>query len=504
LGRIKKTNLTMKTLAVVMTMALVIAFGGTAMAATGAVPTGISYKDETVFKADKGADVSIDIADADIRDILSLFATKLGVNIVYLGDAYSTSFSISGVDATTAFEIFIKSAGIDATELSYVRDDDLLLVGPANELATSFSERLVFTSFELEYMTAQELSGYLSQLGIYVNSFTVDQMSDRLFIQGFPYEVAKVNEMVNILDNSVYYPEGGSAFNLVSYNLKYISASTLDGVMGELGVQADTIVLGSSPNTLWVSADSGQHTVISQLVSKLDTSANVSGNEFGVYRLKYINIELVNKAMDELGLWATAEGATGPITVIPNTLLSEDPYAILVNFKDLNKEMVDFLIAELDTPSNLPEDPAFFIYTFENLSAETALDRIDAFAEKKTFESDEVEFKEFSFSGLGKQLMVLCTKSEEADVRAFLSEIDKPGAQMIVVVDTNGGDLQARLRLLDRIPLISYISGVPEDNFYVSGDISKSSSPLYVMWVEDTPENIDKVKAAIANMDSGN
>ncbi|MCD6322800.1 MAG: hypothetical protein J7L77_07210, partial [Clostridiales bacterium] len=202
-------------------------------------------------------------------------------------------------------------------------------------------------------------------------------------------------------------------------------------------------------------------------------------------------------------LWTTAEGADGPVSVIPNTLLSENPYAILVNFKDINKDMVDFLIAELDTPSNLPEDPAFFIYTFENLSAESALGRITAFGDKKAFNSDEVEFKEFSFSGLGKQIMVLCTKSEEIAVRKFLAEIDTPGATMIVVVDSNGGEVMARVRLMDRIPLISYISGVPEANFKVSGDISKDSSPLYVMWVEDTPENIDKVKAAIANIGSG-
>ena len=74
---------------------------------------------------------------------------------------------------------------------------------------------------------------------------------------------------------------------------------------------------------------------------------------------------------------------------------------------------------------------------------------------------------------------------------------------MKVVVDRAGGDLIARTRLADRIPLISYISGVPEGNMYISGDISKSDSPEYVMWIEDTPENIEKVKSAIRNIDSG-
>ena len=201
-------------------------------------------------------------------------------------------------------------------------------------------------------------------------------------------------------------------------------------------------------------------------------------------------------------MWTTAEGASGTVTVIPNTVLSEDPYSILVNFKHIDKDIVDFLIAELDTPSNLPENPSFFIYTFKNISAALALDRTDAFGAKKTFNSTEVVFKEFAFSGIGSQMMVLCTKSEESAVKAFLNEIDKLGTPMIVVVDTNSGAM-ARTALLDRIPLISYISGIPEDHFYVSGDISKSSTPMYVMWVEDTPENIERVKAAIANIDSG-
>ena len=503
MGRSYNFKLIVKTLAVLLALTMFVGIGGTVFAA-GPIPAGISYRDQTVFKADKGAKISINIENADIRDVLSLFATKLDVNIVYLGGSFTTSFSISEVDATTAFEIFMKSTGISGTALSYIRDGDLLLVGPAASLATAFTEMLVFASFELDYMTADDLSDYLAMLGIAVNSFTVNDQDDMLFVQGFPYEVAKVNEVINMLDNEAFYPDGSGAFNLVPYKMNYISASTLDDVMGQLGIAADTIILASSPDTLWVNGDTEQHDVITQLKGKLDTAANVSDNEFGVYRLKYINIELVNKAMSDLGLWTTAEGESGMVTVIPNTVLSEDPYAILVNFKYIDKEMVDFLIAELDTPSNRPEDPAFFIYTFENMSAETALGRIEAFGAKKAFESDEVDFKEFSFSGLGKQIMVLCTKSEESAVRSFLDEIDTPGDTMIVVVDTNGGDLQARTRLIDRIPLISYISGVPEDHFKVSGDVSKSSSPLYVMWVEDTPENIDKVKAAIANIDSGN
>jgi hypothetical protein len=490
-------------LAVITAIAVTMASGGIAFAA--AAPTGINYKDQTVFDADKGDEVTIAFDNADIRDILSIFANKLDINMIYLGSGFSTSFSISGVSATRAFEIFMKSTGASGPALSYVREDDLVIVGPVGALRDNFSEMMVFTSFELEYITAQELTGYLSTLGINVNSLILDESTNRLFVQGFPYEISKVNEVINMLDREEYFPEGSTQeINIIPYRLKYISAGTLKGVMGTLGVQADTIIMNANPETLWVSAGTSEHDSIKKIIAKLDTVENISDNEFGVYRLKYIDIDLVNNAMSELGLWTTAEGESGKVTVIPNTVLSKDPYAILVNFKFVDKEMVDFLIAELDTPSNRPEDPAFFIYTFKNLTAGLALDRIGSFGPEKTYESEEVTFKEFSFPGLGRQIMVLCTKSEESAVRNFLGEIDKLGEPIKAVVDRATGSMQARLDLIKRIPLISYFSGVPEENMYVSDDISKSGSPSYVMWVEDTPENIDKVRAAIGNIDTGN
>lgn len=501
MGRIKKSKLSVFTLTLIIVFIMTAVLGGT-VGAAGTSPLGISYRDDTVFTADKGADVTINIDEADIRDILSLFATKLGVNIVYIGNSYTTGFSISDVDATTAFEIFMKSSGISGPALSYVRDGDLLLVGSTSALTANFTDMMVFTKFNLNYMSAQDLQMYLSQLGVYVTGVIVNNSTDTIFVQGMPYEVAQVNEVINLLDREEYYPDGGQELNLVKYKLEYISAAVLDDTLGQLGIQADTFIMNASPANLWVSADTEEHSRISSVINRLDTSDNITNNEFGVYRLKYIDINLVNNAMTDLGLWTTTEGTGGNVTVIPNTLLSEEPYAILVNFKHIDKDMVDFLIAELDTPSNLPENPSFFIYTFKNVSAALALDRIESFGEKKTFDSNEVVFKEFSFSGIGSQIMVLSTKSEEKTVRDFLNEIDKPGTTMIVVVDSAEGNIQTKIRLEDRIPLISYISGVPEANMYVSGDISKSSSPRYVMWVEDTPENIERVKAAIVNIDS--
>ncbi len=504
MGRHRERRLITKSIAIVLASVMMFAMGSVVSAeTTGVVPTGISYEEVTVFKADKGADISIELESADIRDILSMFAKKLGVNIIYLGSSFTTSFSISGVDATTAFEIFMKSTGISGQALSYVRDGDLLLVGSASALEANFSDMMVFTRFTLNYMSTDDLQNYLAQLGIDVTGIIVNDSMDTIFVQGMPYEVSQVSEIINLLDREEYYPDGSQELNLVPYKLTYITASVLEEILGELGVEGDTIIMNASPQTLWVSADRDQHEAVSTIVSRLDTSDNISNNDFGVYRLKYIDIDLVNEAMTDLGLWTTAEGTGGTVTVIPNTVLSEDPYAILVNFKFIDKDMVDFLISELDTPSNLPEDPSFFIYTFKNISAALALDRIDSFGEKKTFDLDEVEFKEFVFSGLGSQIMVLCTKSEEKDVKAFLGEIDTPGATMIAVVDYAEGDMLARVRLLDRIPLVSYISGVSQENMYVSGDISKTGTPKYVMWVEDTPENIERVKAAIINIDSG-
>ncbi|MBN2852259.1 MAG: LysM peptidoglycan-binding domain-containing protein [Clostridia bacterium] len=470
-------------------------------------PLGISFADNTVFTADRGAKIDFTVTDADIRDILSMFAIKLDVNIIYVGTPYKTSLEVTDVDATTAFEIFLKSSTAQGG-LSFIREGDLVIVGPAAELANRFSERLVMTEFKLQYMKPAQLVSYLNELGVNLTTLILNENSNILIAQGFPYEIAKANEIVNSLDKVEYYGEDQinqeetATVNLVSYTLKYVTPETLKTVLTTLGLNIKTFTMKASSNKIWVSGTTVDLLNIKEVIGKVDIAENVTDKEFGVYRLKYVDIDAINNAMKDLGLWDIIEADAGTTTIIPSTVLSENPYVILINFTFVNKDMVDFLISEIDTPANMKQVPDVFIYTFGKITAQTAMERIDAFKGKTTINLDKVVFFSLGYMGYTKQLVVLSTGSEKELVMGFLADIDFKSETVKIVVDSNTGN-SGNILLRNRIPTIAYLSGVDEDNFYISGDITKIGSPYYILWVEDTAENCRKVQEVITMIDAG-
>ena len=470
-------------------------------------PLGITFADNTVFTADKGEKIDFVVKEADIRDILSLFAIKLDVNIIYIGAPYETSFEITEVDATTAFEIFLKSSSTTGTGLSYIRENDLVIVGPSDVIADSFSERLVLTEFKLQYMDPNDLIEYLSQLGVELNTLILNQDSNILIAQGLPYEIAKANEIINTLDKAEYYDtaEMGTvepSIELVPYYLQHVSSETIKSVLSTFGVGITTFTMSATSDVLWVSGTLEEHANLKEVISKVDVASNKTDNEFGVYRLKYVEIDAINSAMLDLGLGdIIEEGAT--TTSIPTTILSEEPYVILINFTYVNKEMVDFLIAEIDTPANRTQIPKVFVYTFNNITAQTATDRIDTFKSNMTFDLDNVIFYDLGYMGYTRQLVVLTTNDEESLVRSFLSEIDFESEIVKIVVDQST-DASGHTLLKNRIATVSYLAGVNENNFYLTGNLTKTSgSYVYILWFEDTAENSRKVQEVIAMIDAG-
>lgn len=470
-------------------------------------PLGISFADSTVFTSDDGDKIDFIVENADIRDILSMFAIKLDMNIIYIGEPYKTSIQLTEVEATTAFEIFLKSSS-EQGGLSFIREGDLVIVGPINTLEDRFSERLVMTEFNLQYMSPEELVTYLDKLGVNLTTLILNESSNVLISQGFPYEIAKANEIVNSLDRAEYYDvnEAGNVeatVNLVAYTLKYISTTTVKEVLSNLGLNITTFTMSNSSNKVWVSGNAVDLANLEVVLAKIDIAENVTDKEFGIYRLKYVEIESINTAMADLGLWDIIEDGAGTTTIIPSTVISENPYVILINFTYVNKEMVDFLISEIDTPANMNQIPEISIYTFSNITAQTAMERIDTFKGNMTFNLDDIIFFDLGYMGYTRQLVVLTNNNEEVLVMSFLADLDFKSETIKIVVDSISGNSGHTL-LRNRIPTIAYLAGVDEDNFYLSGNLTKSGTPYYIMWMEDTAENCRKVQEVINMIDGGN
>jgi hypothetical protein len=57
-------------------------------------------------------------------------------------------------------------------------------------------------------------------------------------------------------------------------------------------------------------------------------------------------------------------------------------------------------------------------------------------------------------------------------------------------------------RLEKRRDLIVSLTGIPKTKFKVSGNVSRGPEPHYVLWAEETPDNIELIKEVIRSIDN--
>ncbi|MGE5416857.1 MAG: hypothetical protein ACM3UZ_08870 [Acidobacteriota bacterium] len=105
-------------------------------------------------------------------------------------------------------------------------------------------------------------------------------------------------------------------------------------------------------------------------------------------------------------------------------------------------------------------------------------------------------------SKVNKDMMVVCPKEMESQVKAALNTIDTSReAVKLPVLTATGSDATNTCRA--KMAEISSKTGIAEDRMYISSDLAGGSSAnnrLYVLWINDKPENIKKVQDIIGQI----
>lgn len=194
--------------------------------------------------------LSLNVVDADVKDILSAIALNAGYTIILSEEVNSTlTINLENMTALKAIDYVTRLAGV-----TYLKDGNTLMIGSAQSLNTTFIDKTVFSKITLKYITAELLMSKASELGlssIQMMSTTMDQHS--MHVSGYPKEMAKLNELLGILDVSSNIMVGGDKVtdDFSSIDLTYIDANEFNGLLSSLGL-SQGIVLGSRPYTLFV------------------------------------------------------------------------------------------------------------------------------------------------------------------------------------------------------------------------------------------------------------
>ncbi len=151
--------------------------------------------------------ISLDVRDANLLDVLSLLAYKLDVNIIFLGEPAKISLKTENLSPINTLQIVLQKEGLD-----YLVVGRNYIVAERGRLYEDFANRMLLTRYSLFYLSASAMEGYISELGVPVQSLTVDSNQQAIWMQGTPIALGKARELINSLDimENAAFGEGGT------------------------------------------------------------------------------------------------------------------------------------------------------------------------------------------------------------------------------------------------------------------------------------------------------
>ncbi len=358
--------------------------------------------------------ITINVKDADVRDVLSAIAKNMGYSIIYKGSATTITIKLEDMAPTTAFDYILKNIGV-----TYLKDGDVLIVASREVLKQDYARSLYLTKFDLTYIDAGTLNSKISQLGIPVTVVSMEANKSSIWVQGFPSDVTKVRELINVLDiseNSTIAADGSSDTvantKTLSYiKLNFIQAHTFNRFLKTLGINVG-MVLSPDSQILHLYATPSERQEVASICAQVDNMgsfANVgNANMFEYCALtnvpKDIAISTINSVCSDVEI-ITVDNATKGFYLKGNLEAIRSAREVLQQLEGNDK---------LSTPEN-----TFFTYSLKNITAAEAENRL---AGIKLDES--VSYYPSAYSEFSKTLYVYCNKDYEQTMRDVLDKID--------------------------------------------------------------------------------
>lgn len=361
--------------AVSLVVAACLVFGGIpSIAAADSRPTAALSIDDGITPLSSspgGGGVTIEVRGADIRDVLSALALKMGSSVILAADPVKVNFKAEGVTARRALELLVQREG-----LSYIQDGNIIVVGKQEDLDKNFFAQMHLTRFDLVYIPAEKVKSLIGQLGIPAKAVTVETHPGILWAQGSAQALQKVRELVNAVDIPGVDVSGKPATQSVFvYQLKNIVARDAAERLGT-----------------FISEESGPADAADSLLSSLAGTAGATGASSGA------------------GVSASSGGSM-------------------------------------------------------------------------------VKTITFSYPEFGRELLVICPSHMETQVRGALNRLDQERAKVrIPVAKSDNYQLIYNYR-----KLLSDLTGIPTSSFNISSDLMPGEKDEYVMWVEESPDNVKRV-----------
>ena len=193
--------------------------------ASGTVPS------EGISSGSPSSRISLDVRDANILDVLSILAIKMGTQIIYLEEPVNVTFKSSNLAALTTFQLLLQKEQLD-----YLVVAGHYVVGNRDRLYDDFYNRMILTHYNTTYISVQTLQELIRELHIPVENVTVDVNTQEIWVQGTPMALGKFVELLNEVDR-----RENAAFNTGGERIIRMPVSFAQGSVEELDALAELL-----------------------------------------------------------------------------------------------------------------------------------------------------------------------------------------------------------------------------------------------------------------------
>ena len=466
------------------------------------IPGAASVEEDSTTVFGASSIISINFKkDSDLVGVLETIVAHTGYTIIYKGATMSVpAITLDNVTPLTAIDYVLRKV-----DMTYIKNDNILYVGTAETLNSSFIDNKALTKFRLKYISIETLTSQLSALGVSPKMVKIDENIREFWVSGYPMELAKMCELIRTLDTKANLTLGSASLSssLSAIELEHITAAEFSALLSSLGLHAG-VTTTSHPMTLYVyaSGDAYQDIInIKKLVDFKDPNAPATGEGAtgegategegsktdveitdGETSLVKVDLQYIDKTAAE-----SIVSTFGYDVEILGLDLYEKRVWVRGDVDEVNDAVAR--IKENDTADNNTAK-TFFTYELKNIVASELQSKI-AFVDL-----EGVEFYFGSYPQLTKSIMVYCSTNKVDEVK-----------QIIASLDTNLGDMYYPIATITDAKELSVLAAKQElcvklinsptisvTSFEVSGDLDPSDEGVkYILYVLESPENIDLI-----------
>ena len=458
------------------------------------IPGAATVEEDSTNAFGTSSTISISFAkDSDLVGVLNTILAHTDYTMIYKGATTAIpAISLEDVTPLTAIDYVLRMV-----DMTYIKNNDVLYVGTADVLNSTFVDSKLLTSFKLQYISIDTLTSQMSILGVTPQIVKMNENIREFWVSGYPAELAKIKQIINTLDNKTNLTVGSAniSSSLTAIELNYITAAEFSSLLSTLGLHSG-ITMDAHPMTLYVYASGDAYTDImniKKLVDYKDANApTTDGGEGGStgdveitdgttslvkVDLQYINKEAAENIVSTFGYNVELLGLD----------LYEKRVWVRGEVSEVNEAVAR--IKENDTADN-NTDRTFFTYELQNIVASELQSKIGF------IDLEDVEFYFGSYPELTKSVMVYCATNDVQEVKDIIASLDNNMGDMYypIATITDANELTVLAAKEELVVKLINNPSISVTSFAISGDLDPSDEGVkYVLYVLESPENIDLI-----------